>query len=238
MSTERGPRAEAPPELDAEQEVDFGRYWRTIAARWWLLLAGAVGGLLIGYLVALGTATSGYKATAQVYLGQQIAPSPGAVVISNVSTSLGLVSHFVTSESTVRKAAATSGLELGRLRGSISTKPILGVTTGRLGALAPLIAITVESSPPGKVARAANALAALVVDEVSPYTDVKIQVLNDQLAFDERQIESVNARLTIARRQQAEILANRTLGTAERLLLLANVNTALITAESRLRGVG
>src|SRR3990170_2134296 len=153
MSTERGPRAEAPPELDAEQEVDFGRYWRTIAARWWLLLAGAVGGLLIGYLVALGTATSGYKATAQVYLGQQIAPSPGAVVISNVSTSLGLVSHFVTSESAVRKAAATSGLELGRLRGSISTKPILGVTTGRLGALAPLIAITVESSPPGNAER-------------------------------------------------------------------------------------
>ena len=23
------------PELDAEQEVDFGRYWRAIAARWW-----------------------------------------------------------------------------------------------------------------------------------------------------------------------------------------------------------
>src|SRR3989304_8312356 len=122
MSTETRPRAEAPPELDAEQEVDFGRYWRTITARWWLLLAGPVGGLLIGYLVALGTATSGYKATAQVYLGQQIAPSPGAVVISNVSTSLGLVSHFVTSESTVRKGAATSGLGGGRLGRGVSAE--------------------------------------------------------------------------------------------------------------------
>ncbi len=31
-----------PIDLDAEQEVDFGRYWRAIAARWWLLLAGIV----------------------------------------------------------------------------------------------------------------------------------------------------------------------------------------------------
>ena len=46
-----------PPAVDpdAEQEVDFGRYWRSIAARWWLPVAGLVVGLVVGYLVALGT---------------------------------------------------------------------------------------------------------------------------------------------------------------------------------------
>ena len=54
------------PDLDAEQEVDFGRYWRTIAVHWWLPVGLLIAGLVIGYLVALGTNSSTYKATAQV----------------------------------------------------------------------------------------------------------------------------------------------------------------------------
>jgi capsular polysaccharide biosynthesis protein len=234
MSTETRPRApETLPDPDAEQEIDFGRYWRQIALRWWLPLAGVIAGLVIGYVVSLGTSSTTWKATAQVYLGQQLAPQ-SATPISSAPTSLGLVSNFVTSEATVRRAAARSGLKPGRLRRNISSKPILGITTGKVGTPAPLIAITVEGKPPGKVARAANALASFVVDEVSPYTDVKIDTLEEQLAFDEREIDRVNSRLTLARQQQAEILGNRTLGTAERLLLLANINTALITGEQRL----
>jgi capsular polysaccharide biosynthesis protein len=236
MSTENRPRPETLPDPDAEQEVDFGRYWRKIATRWWLPLAGVIGGLVIGYLVSLGTASTSYKATAQIYLGQQLAPA-SATPISSAPTTLGLISNFVTSEATVRKAAARSGLKPQKLRKNITSKPILGVTTGKVGTPAPLIAITVEGKPPAKVARAVNAIAALVIREVSGYTDVKIDTLQDQLAFDERQLGFVNARLTIARRQQAEILANRSLGTAERLLLLANVNTALITGEQRLGGL-
>ena len=40
-------------DLEAEQEVDLGRYWSAIVARWWLLLAGLFVGALIGYLVSL-----------------------------------------------------------------------------------------------------------------------------------------------------------------------------------------
>jgi hypothetical protein len=234
MSTETRPRSpETLPDPDAEQEIDFGRYWRQIALRWWLPLAGVIAGLVIGYLVSLGTSSTTWKATAQVSLGQPLAPESATPVTSS-TTSLGLVTAFVTSEATVRKAAARAGLKPARLRGNIKTKPILGITTGRVGTPAPLISITVEGKPPGKVGRAANALADLIVAEVSPYTDVKIEKLQEQLAFDEREIDRVNARLTIARQQQTEILGNRSLGTAERLLLLANINTALITGEQRL----
>ena len=71
---QRGPAAD----VDAEQEVDFGRYWRAIAARWWLPVGGLVAGLVIGYLVSLGTHSSTYKATAQVYLGQPLARNASA----------------------------------------------------------------------------------------------------------------------------------------------------------------
>jgi len=44
--------APAPPsrgfDPEAEQEVDFARYVRLLAVRWWLLAAGLVSGAVIG----------------------------------------------------------------------------------------------------------------------------------------------------------------------------------------------
>src|SRR3954471_8107604 len=131
-----------PPDLDAEQEVDFGRYWRLIAARWWLPVIGLVAGLIVGYVVSLGTHSSSYKATALVYLGQPLAPD-GAAPVSSAPTTLGLVSNLVTSASTVKAVADPSALKYGRLSGHITPKPVLGITTGKVGTPAPLLAITV-----------------------------------------------------------------------------------------------
>jgi capsular polysaccharide biosynthesis protein len=231
MSTEV-PR-QPVPDLDAEQEVDFGRYWRLIAARWWLPVGLLVAGLVIGYLVSLGTSSTTYKATAQVYLGQPLAPA-GAAPVSSAPTSLGLVSNLVTSETTVRSVAAASGLKAGRLRGHITTKPILGITAARVGTPAPLLAITVTGSPPRKIADAANRLANVVVRAVSGYTDVKIEKLKEQIDFDDKSLARNNDRFAIAQRQQAAILADKTLAPTERLLLLANINTTLVTVEQRL----
>ena len=142
---QRGPAAD----VDAEQEVDFGRYWRAIAARWWLPVGGLVAGLVIGYLVSLGTHSSAYKATAQVYLGQPLAPG-GAAPVGSAPTSLGLVSNYVTAESTIKRVAGQVGLKPGRLRGRVTTKPITGITGAKLGTPAPLLAITVSGSAPAE----------------------------------------------------------------------------------------
>jgi capsular polysaccharide biosynthesis protein len=227
------PRRQPAPDLDAEQEVDFGRYWRLIALRWWLPVGLLVAGLVIGYLVSLGTSSTTYKATAQVYLGQPLAPA-GAAPVSSAPTTLGLVSNLVTSEATVRSVAAKVGLKPGRLRGHITTKPILGITAARVGTPAPLLAITVTGSPPRKVADAANRLAGVVVRSVSGYTDVKIEKLREQIDFDDKSIARNNARFALAQRQQASILADTSLAATERLLLLANINTTLVTVEQRL----
>jgi capsular polysaccharide biosynthesis protein len=227
------PQSRPVADLDAEQEVDFGRYWRTIAARWWLPVGLLVAGLVIGYLVSLGTNSTTYKATAQVYLGQPLAPA-GAAAVSSAPTTLGLVSNLVTSEATVRSVADKVGLKPGRLRGHITTKPILGITAAKVGTPAPLLAITVTGSPPRKVAEAANRLAAVVIGSVSGYTNVKIEKLREQIDFDDKSIVRNNARFAVAQRQQAAILADKSLAAAERLLLLANINTTLVTVEQRL----
>ena len=55
-------------DLEAEQEVDLGRYWSAIVSRWWLPLAGLLVGAVLGYLVSLG-GNQVWNASSTVYLG-------------------------------------------------------------------------------------------------------------------------------------------------------------------------
>jgi hypothetical protein len=222
----------ATPDPQAEQEVDFGRYWRMIAARWWLPVGGLVVGLIVGYLVSLGTHSSTFRATAQVYLGQPLAPG-GATPVTTAPTTLGLVSNLATSESTTRQVAGMVGLKPSRLRGHVTTKAILGLSTGKVGTPAPLLAITVEGSSPKKVAAAANALAKIVVDRVSNYPDVKIKALTDQLAFDNRELASVEARIAQQTKQQQALLSQPGLSSTDKLIASVNFNNVLIFLDQR-----
>ena len=214
---------------EAEQEVDFGRYWRLIAARWWLPVGGLVAGLVIGYLVSLGTNSSTYKATAQVYLGQPLAPG-GSAPVGSAPTSLGLVSSYVTAESTIKQVANQVGLKPGRLRGRVTTKPITGITGAKVGTPAPLLAITVTGAPPAKIAAAANALGALVIKQVAPYQTAKIQSLRDQLAYDDGQLKAIAARLDSARTTQATVLQDKSIGATDKLVALSNLNAVITQA--------
>jgi hypothetical protein len=229
MSASAPPQRDVAADVDAEQEVDFGRYWRAIAARWWLPVGGLVAGLVIGYLVSLGTHSSTYKATAQVYLGQPLAPG-GAAPVGSAPTSLGLVSNYVTAESTIKKVASQVGLKPGRLRGHVTTKPITGITGARVGTPAPLLAITVSGAPPGKVAAAANVLGELVIKQVAPYQTAKIQSLRDQLAYDDAQLKAISDRLDSARATQANVLRDKSISGTDKLVALSNLNSVITQA--------
>jgi uncharacterized protein involved in exopolysaccharide biosynthesis len=218
----------AVPDLNAEQEVDFGRYWRALVARWWLPIAGIVVGAIIGALATLGGSSS-YKATAQVYLGQPLAPG-GSAPVGSAPTSLGLVSSFVTAESTIKTVAKQVDLKPSRLRRHVTTKPITGITGAKLGTPAPLLAITVTGSPPGKIAAAANALGELVIRQVAPYETAKIQSLRDQLAYDDAQLKAIADRLDSARATQASVLKDKSITGTDKLVALANLNSVITLA--------
>jgi capsular polysaccharide biosynthesis protein len=220
-----------PPAVDpdAEQEVDFGRYWRMIAARWWLPVGGLIAGLVIGYLVSLGSNSTNYKATAQVYLGQPLAPGGSASVIP-VPTSLGLVTSYVDADSTIRSVASRVGLKPSRLRNHVETKALTGITGAKLGTPAPLMAISVTGSPPAKIARAANVLAQMVITKVAPYQARKIQILKQQLAYDTAQLQAVDDRLASARATQAQVLSDKSISPTDKLVSLANLNSVITQA--------
>jgi capsular polysaccharide biosynthesis protein len=228
--------ARPAPELDAEQEIDFGRYWRAIAARWWIVVAGLVVGLIIGYAVSVGTRSSSYEATAQVYLGQPLAPQ-SATDITNAPTTLGLVSNFVKSEAIVRRVAARIGVKPSALRGRIEAKPVSGITNAKAGTPAPLMDLTVTGLSSRKVAEAANEVARQVVREVSSYTQQKIRTLNDTPTLDRSQLEAVNARILTTIKQQEQVLSQNGLDSASKLIASVNYNNLLQFLDSRRSGL-
>src|SRR3954452_12787248 len=103
-------RRPSPPDVDAEQEVDFGRWARTLAARWWLPVGGLIVGLAVGYLLALG-GSQVYKAEALVSLGIPFTPNGGGQ-IQSLATNSRTVSEIIRSESALKDAARHAQLRV------------------------------------------------------------------------------------------------------------------------------
>src|ERR687884_805649 len=170
------PSRERLPDFDGEDEVDFGRYARAVAARWWLPVAGLIAGVVVGYLVSFG-GKDVYEARTTIYLGQPLSAS--GTQIQGPSTNPASVRQVVFSRWAQARAEAEAGLRPGALSGHVSTQAIQGVATtlGRVGQN-PLVAIVVTGSLPGRVARAANALAKIATQQVSGgYVATKVTFL-------------------------------------------------------------
>jgi hypothetical protein len=178
------------PDLDAEQEVDLGRYARAVGARWWLLLAGLVVGAIVGYLVSLGGSQL-FKATSTVYLGTPYSII-GGVQLQGPQTNPATVGTVVHSEAAIENAARSAGMPAGALRGHISTKSISTGTSvsGTKATANPLVAISVQASTRRRARLATNALANQVVITLAPFTNDKITGLKKRIATDQAAIEA------------------------------------------------
>ncbi len=179
-------------DLEAEQEVDLGRYWSAIVARWWLPLVGLLAGAVIGYVISLGGSES-FKASATLYLGTPYSII-GSVPLSNAQTNPSTVNALIHSEEFIDVAAAAAGISPDSIRGGISSKSIstgTGLTTAQRAAANPLVRVTVRASTRRRASRAANSLARQVVARLSPLAQQKIQYLKGRIATDQKQLDTI-----------------------------------------------
>jgi hypothetical protein len=177
---------------EAEQEVDFAYYGRSLARRWWLVAVGLVAGAVIGYRVSLG-GTKVYSATATIYLGQ---PYNGATPIINLQTNPNAVSQIANAEAEDAKAATQCGTTPETFRKGISVQKVASATPtkGLAAQVNPLVTLTVQA-PKGKVATCvANALArAAVAGPLADYPKAQIALYEKHVAADTQAINSINA---------------------------------------------
>jgi gas vesicle protein len=221
-------RPKPPPELDleAEQEVDFRRYWNAVLARWWLPALGLLAGILGGYALALGGGDV-YRAEATLYLGQPFTPNGGASV-PGLATNPSTVNEIVHSEAALQRASEVSGMRLGRLRANVTSRQV-GVPAGRRLAVGqtPLIEIAVTGSNAAATARAANALAQNVVDDVSPYVTDKIAAIQERINSDKRELAESERRLDLAQSELNNLLRSRNISATDRLIGVTTLNSTI-----------
>jgi hypothetical protein len=177
---------------EAEQEVDFARYARLLAVRWWLLAAGLVVGAVIGYLVSLG-GSQVYSATATVYLGQPYTPTGGALV-QDQQTNPSAVSAVVQSQSVANTVANRCNTKASAFKNGISTQAISAPTSSKTTAqINPLVKVSVQAKKGKLAACAANGLAQAVVNGIGAYPAKKIANLKAQIAVDNADIKTIQA---------------------------------------------
>ena len=212
-------RRRTEPDLDAEREVDLGRYLDALVARWWLPLAGLVIGVLLGYLLALG-GKDVYRAQATVYVGTPYGPG-GNAALQGLSTNPNTVSRIARGEETIDKVAADSGMSPRQLRAGVSTRPL---RSGQ-AKTAPnqLYVVSVKGPRRAEVSKATVGIAQRIVDVVGGYARAKIKSLHEQLASDDRQLAATERVVADA---QARL---RGASGLEGL----TVSTLLLTAEQR-----
>jgi gas vesicle protein len=221
-------RPTPPPELDleAEQEVDFRRYWNAVLARWWLPALGLLAGILGGYALALGGGDV-YRAEATLYLGQPFTPNGGAPV-PGLATNPSTVNEIVHSENVLQEIARLSGMDLAKLRANVTSRQV-GVPAGRrlTPGQTPLIEVAVTGSNARVSGRAANLLAERVVDDISPYVEDKIAAIKERIASDERELAESERRLDVAQAELNALLRNRGLSATDRLVGVTTWNAQI-----------
>lgn len=176
---------------EAEQEVDFARYGRMLARRWWLVAVGVVVGAVIGFLISLG-GTKLYSATATIYVGQ---PYNGTTLIITPQSNPSLIGQIANAQSIDQQVATQCKTTVESFRKGISVQKIqvAGSVTRNLASVNPLVALTVRA-PKGKAAAcAANALADAAVAGIADYPKAKIKNLTGHVAADVNAINAINA---------------------------------------------
>jgi uncharacterized protein involved in exopolysaccharide biosynthesis len=209
----------AANQVDAEQEVDFSRYWWAIVARWWLVVLCVAIGVVIGYLVSLGGGRL-YQARTTVYLGQPLTAT-GSGAVQGVATNPATVNQIVKSESVVRSVADQVNVEPGELRRGISSRAVSGA--GPRSAQTQLVEISVRGPWRRQSAEAANLLGDTVVERVSQYPDAKIELLQGLLTGQEQELEAIDSSVE---RYRDAIENDQSLSGSERLVLVSLLDNA------------
>jgi hypothetical protein len=239
MSPDSEPLRRAPrpaAELDAEREVDFAGYARAIAARWWLLVLGAVLGGVIGFLLGRAEGST-FQAQAIVYLGVPLSGTGSSPVASLASDPSG-VAAIARSQAVIDEVAGQVGMSPAELRRGVSASPL---GERRTQSTVVLVGVTVRGDERAPVEEAANLLGEAIVDQAAGYADAKI-------ALYEQRLENQQERAAAHERQIAELAEviqdGQDLSSAERISLttlltqfqeqLARVQDDMLTVEQLL----
>jgi capsular polysaccharide biosynthesis protein len=212
----------AVTDMDAEREIDLGRWKQAAVERWWLVAAGLVAGSVVGALFSL-SGGSIYQASVLIAPGQAFSPNGSPVLV--YQSSPRNLNDIATSESALRQAARKTHVAVSDLRGKVTTQSLstgLGSSSSRGSNL---IKLTVRLHKPKRAEEAANALGQVLInDTTSDYVRSSIRTYQSKIASYTRQLESLSRVID----QYNKTLSTSKLDPFDRLILVNQVDNALL----------
>jgi capsular polysaccharide biosynthesis protein len=200
---------------EAEQEVDFAKYVRLLAVRWWLLAAGLVLGAIIGYIVSLGGGAQVYSATATIYLGQPYSVG-GNTQVFGLQTTPSAVGQIIHSQVVDTFVARTCNTKESAFRNGISSAAVSGSSSGNATSKSAnlLTTISVQTRKARDAECVANNLAKLAITRLGTFPRGKIANLEAEIAADKAAIAAID-----------QGLSNPSISPTDKLLVQTNLRT-------------
>src|SRR4051794_32951392 len=189
----------AVTDVDAEREIDLGRWKQAALDRWWIVLAGLVAGIVVGALLSLAGGSI-YQASVLIAPGQAFSPN-GAPVLNYLSSPRG-INDLVTSEATLKAAGERARVSVTKLRGHVSTQTVLTGAGNVASRGAVLIKITVQLHQAKKTEDAADALGGIVKRETtSKYVLESVNVVQAAIDGYQKQLTALATRIAELNKQ-------------------------------------
>jgi uncharacterized protein involved in exopolysaccharide biosynthesis len=185
--------------------IDVGSWFATLASNWWVIVGLVVIGVVVGAVVTLAQPKE-YTATSSVYIGQTTDANgnPMAGLNSNAKAAVQLLSSQVALDEAAERTGM--GISAGTLRKE-TTVETPSSTVKTTTSVVNIVVISVTDTDPERAAAAANALAEVLLERLESSVDEKIELLEQQLADQQKEYAATAARSAAAQENLEAIAA-------------------------------
>jgi capsular polysaccharide biosynthesis protein len=188
---------------DDATTIDVGAWFATLLRNWWVVLGLVVLGAVVGGVVTLASPKD-YSATSSVYIGQTTDANGNAM--AGLNSNAKAATQLLSSQTVLNEAAKRTGMKVtaGRLRRETTVEtPSSTVKTST--SVVNIVVITVTDTNKLRATAAANALAQVLVERISPGVTEKIALLQAQLDTGRKALAAATARTATAQAGLAAI---------------------------------
>jgi len=188
---------------DDATAIDAGFWFATLLRNWWIILGLVVLGAVVGGVVTLASPKE-YSATSSVYIGQTTDANGNPM--AGLNSNSKAATELLASQTVLNEAAKRTGMKVtaGRLRRETTVEtPSSAVKTST--SVVNIVVITVTDTNKLRATAAANALAQVLVERISPGVTEKIALLQAQLDTGRKALAAATARAATAQAGLAAI---------------------------------
>ena len=181
---------------DDATTIDVGAWFATLLRNWWVILGLVVLGAVVGGAVALALPKQ-YSATSSVYIGQTTDANGNAM--AGLNSNSKAATQLLASQAVLNEAAKRTGMKVSPSRLRRETTVVTPSSTVKTStSVVNIVVITVTDTNKVRATAAANALAQVLVERISPGVTGKIALLQGQLDVSRKALAAATARAATA----------------------------------------